>query len=252
MPVTKLTDSLAASHLTIGIDAPAELRSYCDVWLDERPDDPALIARVEQLWHERLVPFADNWRAGRRAPRRQQAVLFDHDYTWAAQARRLIGRLQTVVGRSVLRIDHIGSTSVPGLAAKDLVDIQVVVPDLGAAAAVAERGRAAGFVHVPGDWFGTDRHGRDHPEHVLVDADPGRPVNINIRPVTAPIWLETLLFRDWLRTHPDGRAEYEAVKRQLAARPGGNVDDYSIDKMPFVSEALGRAERWAADVGWQP
>jgi GrpB protein len=108
---------------------------------------------------------------------------------------------------------------VPGLAAKQLIDIQVVVADLPEAAQVAEAARRSGFVRVPGRWFGTDQHGVDHPEEVVVDADPARPVNINIRPVTAPIWRETLLLRDWLRSHDDERNAYAELKVALTVTP---------------------------------
>lgn len=88
-----------------------------------------------------------------------------------------------------------------------------MVADLSAAAHVAEAARSSGFVRVPGRWFGTDQQGVGHPEEVVVDADPGRPVDINIRPVTAPSWRETLLFRDWLRSHHDERNAYAELKR---------------------------------------
>ena len=205
-------------------------------------------AGIHALWTDRLVPFETNLRKGRRAPRRQQAVLVDSDPTWAAQATRLIDRLLHSAGKQIIRVDHIGSTSVPGLPAKPLVDIQVVVADLAAAARVAESARRAGFVHVSGQWFGTDRHGTDHPEEVVVDADPGRAVNVSIRPVAAPIWRETLLFRDWLRGHDQERDAYAAMKHRLARRPGRDVGDYSQDKMPWISAALSRAERTT----WSP
>jgi dephospho-CoA kinase len=152
----------------------------------------------------------------------------------------------------MIRVDHIGSTSVSGLAAKQLIDIQVVVASLPVAAQVADAARRAGFVHVPGQWTGTDRYGTEHPEEVVVDADPGRPVNINIRPVGEPIWRETLLFRDWLRAHDEERDGYAAMKGELASRAGRDVNEYSIDKMPWISAALGRAEHWAAATGWSP
>jgi dephospho-CoA kinase len=208
--------------------------------------------QIDQLWADRLVPFEANLRASRRAPRRQEALLVDPDRTWPVQARRLIERLRFTAGGRIIRVDHIGSTSVPGLPAKQLIDIQVVVADLPTAARVVEAARRAGFVHVPGQWFGTDRHGVDHPEEVVVDADPGRPVNINIRPAGAPIWRETLLFRDWLRSHDEERDAYAAMKRELAQRPDHGVDDYSRDKMPWISAALARAEDWAAAAGWSP
>ncbi len=198
------------------------------------------------------MPFEANLPAARRAPRRQHAFLAGPDPTWPGQAGRLIKRLCFSVDEQIIRVDHIGSTSVPGLPAKQLIDIQVLVPDLTVAARVAEAAQRAGFVHVPGQWFGTDRSGIDHPEEVVVDADPGRPVNINIRPVTAPIWRETLLFRDWLRSHDDERDAYAAMKRALAQRPDHDVNDYSENKMPWISAALRRAEDWAANSGWSP
>jgi dephospho-CoA kinase len=82
----------------------------------------------------------------------------------------------------------------------------------------------------------------------VVDADPGRAVNVSIRPVAAPIWRETLLFRDWLRGHDQERDAYAAMKHRLARRPGRDVGDYSQDKMPWISAALSRAERTT----WSP
>jgi dephospho-CoA kinase len=163
-----------------------------------------------------------------------------------------MARLRFCVGGQIIRVDHIGSTSVLGLPAKQLIDIQVVVSDLAAAGRVATAARRAGFVQVPGHWFGTDRHGIDYPEEVVVDADPGRPVNINIRPAAAPIWRETLLFRDWLRTHPEERDAYASMKRGLAQRSDLDVDAYSQEKMPWISSALARAEAWAVTTGWLP
>lgn len=210
-----------------------------DVVLDLDQPSEQIIRAVDELWADRLVPFAANLRRGRRAPRRRTAELSESQPAWADQARRLIGRLDAAVGDRVRRIDHIGSTSVPGLPAKDLVDIQIVVDDLAAAAQVAERAPAAGFARVPGEWFGMDRFGRLHREEVMVDADPGRPANVNVRPVTAPVWRETLLFRDWLRTHPDERDAYAALKQDLA---GHDVDRYSDDKMPWIRAAVTRAQ----------
>lgn len=194
-----------------------------------------------------MVPFERNLREGRRAPRRQYAVLVEPDSTRRDQARRLMDRLAAEVGDWIIRIDHIGSTSVPRLPAKDLVDIQAVVENRFVAYRVAEDARRAGFVHVGGTWFGTDKHGTRHPEEVVVDADPGRPVNVNIRPVTAPVWREALLFRDWLGAHDDERESYATMKQNLASRPGKSIDDYSRDKMPWIRAALRRAERWRMD-----
>jgi GrpB-like predicted nucleotidyltransferase (UPF0157 family) len=236
----------AADHIWPGLHLAIATDGRCEADVLANP----AAEQIGFLWQRRLVPFEANLRTGNRAPRQQQAVLAGPDATWPRQARRLTDRLLFSVAAMIIRVDHIGSTSVPGLPAKQLIDIQVVVADLPAAAHVAEAARRSGFVPVPGQWFGTDQHGVDHREEVVVDADPGRPVNINIRPVTAPIWRETLLFRDWLRSHDDERNAYAELKRGLAQRTDRSVDDYSTDKMPWISDALSRAGQWAARSSW--
>lgn len=234
----------------VGRSGPSAQGPDVDVWLDGTTSPARRVQAVETLWTDRLLPFEANLRLGRRARRRMRAVIVDPDPTWPDQAARLIGRLDHAIGRSAIRIDHIGSTSVPGLPAKDLVDIQVTVADLSTARDAAERARTAGFVLVAGEWSGPDRHGCEHPEHVVVDADPGRPVNVNIRSASTPVWRETLLFRDWLRAHPDERDAYTAMKRALADGPENHVDDYGRAKRPSISAALDRAEGWAARSRW--
>jgi len=83
----------------------------------------------------------------------------------------------------------------------------------------------------------------------MVDADPGRPTTVNLRPVTDPVWRETLLFRDWLRADTGNRDAYLAEKRRLAAATE-HVDSYSDGKLGWVGDALARAEQWAVRAGW--
>jgi hypothetical protein len=153
--------SRSASELERGPDVP-------DARLDLGGPADEAVAGIDTLWADRLVPFEANLRKGRRAARRQQAILAGPDPAWAGQAACLIDRHRHSAGSQVMRIDHIGSTSVPGLRAKELIDIQVVVSDLVVAARVATAARRAGFVHVAGQWFGTDRWGADHLEQVAV------------------------------------------------------------------------------------
>lgn len=232
----------------IGRCANAE-REWADVWLPVEGNDHSVERTIGALWAERIVPFERNLRSGVRAPRRQHALIVDADKSWPEQARRLIGRLDLALGHPAQRIDHIGSTSVPGLPAKDLVDIQVVVADLTVAVVAVRAAASAGFVHVSGEWFGPGTEGRSHREEVCVDADPGRPVNVNIRPLEGPVWRDTLLFRDWLRESCDGREEYAALKRSLAERADLDIDGYGDEKAQWVSKALRRAAEWATSTG---
>lgn len=236
----------ARYELVVGIDGEPAARDdheSIDVWTD--------VAGASALWDERIGPFRDNLAANRRAPRRRVAELVAPRPMWSARARLLTARLDRVLGSVALRIDHIGSTSVPGLPAKDLIDIQVVVPDLDVADAVSARARDAGFVRVPGRWTGPDRNGTQYDEIDLVDADPGRPVNVNLRPVGDPVWRETLLFRDWLRADTANRDGYLAFKQHLVETTS-DVDQYSAEKQSWVGDALGAAARWADGGGWEP
>jgi dephospho-CoA kinase len=236
-----------ACHLVIGVRArPGEGgpddNAAVDTWVSGINTE---LSNLDDIWQRRLVPFAANLTQRKRAPRRQQAVLFAPDPSWPAQAARLMARLDAVVGDEAHRIDHIGSTSVPGMPAKDIIDLQVVVDDLDTAVECAARSHQAGFVHVVGPFYGIDRHGAHHDEQVAVDADPGRSANVHFHPVSSPIWREMLLLRDWLRADESRRDEYATVKRTLAARPDHDVNDYSLDKMPWISHALARAQTWA-------
>ncbi len=254
--IVDVTQQVPFQHLAVDV-VPADLGEpaevgVADVTIQGWDSEEELVAMVDALWRERLVPFEANLRTKRRAPRRRTPVLVGPSASWSNDAARLVDRLQGAVGGLALRIDHIGSTSVPGLRAKDLIDIQVTVRDLDEGVAAAEAARQAGFVHVEGEWFGEDRFGVEHPEEVAVDADPGRPTNVNCRPVPAPVWRDALLFRDWLRSQPDERACYETMKDRLAAEDDVNVDRYSQDKMPWIRAGLERAELWAADTSWVP
>ena len=103
-------------------------RAVADVWLDNSGSADGLRQRAVDLWHDRIVPFAHNVAAGERAhvaPR-----LVPSDPTWPDQARRIVNRLNTACGHRAVRIDHIGSTAVPGLDAKDVIDVQVTVASL--------------------------------------------------------------------------------------------------------------------------
>ncbi|MGH4005104.1 MAG: GrpB family protein, partial [Pseudonocardiaceae bacterium] len=82
------------------------------------------------------------------------------------------------------------------------------------------------------------------------NADPARPVNCHIRTADSPTWRETLLLRDWLRTHPARVREYAELKHRLAAHQWDSIDAYATAKTPFVSSALDRAQLWAVRTGW--
>jgi dephospho-CoA kinase len=229
-----------------------ERRAAADVWLDNSGPRTTLLDAVDGLWTDRLVPFEANLRAGRRAGRPPHAVLAGPDLSWPVQAERLMARVRRVAGDRAVRIEHVGSTAVPGLTAKDVIDLQVVAADLAAAAELAADVRVVGLVRLPQRMYDVGRDGREHEKAYAVNADPGRAVNLHIRPVDTPTWRDAVLLRDWLRATPTGVAEYAKLKRDLAAQPHDTIDHYAAAKTPWINDALTRADRWAERSGWAP
>jgi GrpB-like predicted nucleotidyltransferase (UPF0157 family)/ubiquinone/menaquinone biosynthesis C-methylase UbiE len=172
--------------------------------------------------------------------------LLDHDPGWAPAFEAERTRLMHALGPVALRIEHHGSTAVPGLAAKPIIDIQVSVASLQPLAAYARPLALCGYVHRPhaDDAFAPFFHRPStwpHTHHVHVvqaESDEER---------------RTLAFRDYLRHDADAAREYETLKRELAARFGGasseSRDAYAEAKGPFVKaiveRALAAAERAA-------
>jgi dephospho-CoA kinase len=232
-------------------------RQSADVWLDNAVSVDDLNAEVDRLWTERLVGFEANVRSRRWAARGAPRIV-ESDPDWPRQARLLMARIERAAGSSALRIDHIGSTSVPGLAAKDVLDLQLTVAGIGDADTLVEPLANAGFPRVP-------ELDRDAPKPVAPDpaqwvkrvhssADPGRPVNLHIRVAGAANWRFALLFPAWLRADAASRSEYAALKRELAPRHAGdaNAERYAEAKDPWINRSLPIAERWAERTGWTP
>ena len=112
-------------------------RAVADVWLDNSGSADDLRERALELWHGRIVPFGQNLERG--VPAVVEPRLVSADATWAEQAGRIVKRLDTACGHRVVRIDHVGSTAVPGLDAVDVIDVQVTVPSLDVADELEER-----------------------------------------------------------------------------------------------------------------
>ena len=206
---------------------------------------------MDLLWTQRLVPFEDNLRHRRPAPRAPAPALVPPDASWPHQAQRVLTRIAAVAGGHAQRVDHIGSTAVPGLLAKDVLDIQVVVADLAVAQLLAADLLDAGLVAREGCWWDIARDGITWDKAMATNADPGRAVNCHIRTVASVAWREALLLRDWLRAHPAGVQEYGELKPRLVTQPWDSIDAYAEATTPFVHDALHRAERWAGRIGWR-
>lgn len=165
--------------------------------------------------------------------------LREYSRQWTRRYLRLRAELEAVLGQSALRIDHVGSTSVPGLVARPVVDIQVSVADL----MVEEEYRPAleglGYAMV-------DRE----PYRRLFTTAAGL-VQLSVCNAGGAWEYDHLLFAAYLRAHPDRRVGYERLKFNLAAEYGTGSPTYLKLRGPFVHATVVRAEPWAAAAGWR-
>jgi GrpB-like predicted nucleotidyltransferase (UPF0157 family) len=170
---------------------------------------------------------------------------------WPADFEAISDSVRHELGELALRIDHIGSTSVPGLPAKDVIDVQVTVASLDRdrlVPALARAGfvdRAIGNDHRPPGATGPDADW----EKLFFQPRAGRPANVHVRVAGRPNQRYPLLFRDYLRAHPDAAAAYAALKRALATL-GIDRGVYADVKDPACDLILIAAEAWAARTGW--
>lgn len=238
-------------------------RQAADVLLPNTGSVEELHASVDRLWHERLVPFEAGLRSGRPSRRPEVLTLSGPDPRWPAQAARVLHRLRAALGEAALRTDHIGSTSIPGLTAKDVLDLQVVVPDLEVLDERAVREALSGRGLLVVDRTGDGRAWWDHAhgeafapgetwaKRFVATADPGQVVHVHVRQQDSPAWRLALLFRDWLRAVPEERDAYAQLKAD-SVRAGLSTSEHASAKEPWFAQAFPRAEAWASRTGWAP
>ena len=202
---------------------------------------------------------------GGRSHRSDTPTLVAYDDSWPSTAKRLIGRITlalmgTGLDQEGVAVEHIGSTSVPELTAKDVIDIQVGVRRLSDAdapefvKALADRG----FPRA-GSKDGNN-HDQDTVHSWAPDAaswakrfhgssDPGRIAHVHVREQDSAGWEASLLFRDWLVGNASARDEYADLKRALA-QTEPTTTAYTLAKEPWFAGALERARVWARHTGW--
>lgn len=167
-----------------------------------------------------------------------------YDPPWPVRFAELARTLRRALGDVALRIDHIGSTAVVGLAAKPVIDIQVSVAALEPTAPFRDPLQRLGFVYRAQNTERTKRYFRE---------PPGEPrTHIHVRRAGSFSEQFPLLFRDYLRTHPADKIAYVALKRRLAAEFRHDGAAYTDAKVDFFWEVIRRADDWAQRVGWEP
>ena len=165
---------------------------------------------------------------------RIEIVAYDHE--WPSAFRKAEVRIRAALRERALAVEHVGSTSVPGLAAKPVIDIHLAVRDSADEDAYAPNLEEAGYrfvIREPG-WF----------EHRMFKGyDPE--INLHVFSEGCAELDRCRIFRDWLRISLSDRALYAAVKTRLAQSVWDRVQDYADAKRDVVEEIMGRAMRWS-------
>jgi GrpB-like predicted nucleotidyltransferase (UPF0157 family) len=169
----------------------------------------------------------------------RRIVVVQYDEEWPRTFERHRQSIQHALGSSV-RIEHVGSTAVPGLAAKPIVDVQISVGDVESEQTYVPALTAVGYAL------------RVRQRHHRMLRTPRLDVHVHVCSRASEWERRHLLFRDWLRTDDRDRSAYEALKRTLAARDWETMNDYADAKGEFIATALERAEAWARRTGWHP
>jgi len=182
--------------------------------------------------------------------------IVDYDRRWPEQYELVAARVREALADVECSVEHIGSTAVPGLAAKDVIDVMTAVGNDFDLVKAADALAAAGWSVRPAG------HGNDHPVPWL-DSDPRewvkrfahepegvRRTHVHVRIVGRANHRYALVFRDFLKAHPDEAARYAEAKRSLA-ESCDSTSQYAEEKDPVCDAIYLSAERWAEDVGWR-
>jgi GrpB-like predicted nucleotidyltransferase (UPF0157 family) len=194
------------------------------------------------LWHadevnqRQLDEYLSQIRIGDREG--GPVLIAAYDESWPGRFQEQRARIKRALGETALRIDHIGSTSVPGLAAKPIIDVQVSVRDVQQDSLYVTPLEAVGYILRIRE-----------PGHRLLRT-PASDVHVHVWPAASGDERRHLLFRDWLRRSRQDREAYEALKRKLAVQDWEDRQHYAEAKGPLIAEIMQRAEAWATATGW--
>jgi GrpB-like predicted nucleotidyltransferase (UPF0157 family) len=166
-----------------------------------------------------------------------EVVLLEYDSAWSARFEEIRAHIERACGDLIVCVEHVGSTAIPGMAAKPIIDLQPGLRRFEDGFGCVEPMIALGY-ESRGEWGIPGRHyfARDEPD--------GLRVHVHMLVLDSERWHEMPLFRDYLCAHPDGAGAYEALKRELAERFRTRRDLYTDAKADFVQSVLERAREW--------
>jgi GrpB-like predicted nucleotidyltransferase (UPF0157 family) len=171
-------------------------------------------------------------------------VVSDHDPNWPILFEQERTQIKKALGSFALAVEHVGSTAVPGLPSKPIIDLLVGVPSLEEAKERCIKPmEALGYIYLPeyASWLPGEMFFRKGP--------PGPWTHhVHLMEPSHPRWEARLVFRDYLRAHPEAARAYADIKRALAASANDNIEAYRTGKDNFVEETTTKARAWRAAV----
>jgi GrpB-like predicted nucleotidyltransferase (UPF0157 family) len=181
-------------------------------------------------------------------------VIHDYDPNWPSEFESIRAELSRVLEDLALRIDHIGSTLVPGLGAKDVIDIQITVHAL--SEKIKKKLVNAGYVHlehINSDHIplGENEDPKMWGKFIFNQPEGRRRANIHVRVMGNPNQKYPLLFRDYLRAHPKSTRSIELIKREIAKRHADDVETYYDIKDPVYDLIWDAALDWSQVTSWK-
>ena len=170
-----------------------------------------------------------------------------HPYTqkWPQEFSEIGKKMRDALGPIALRIDHIGSTSIPGLAAKPIIDIQISVDSLEPVEPFLKPLKKLGYCWRKGKKY-------EKTKRYFRETQGMRRTHVHVRKLGSWHQQFPLLFRDYMRVHKPDCDKYEFVKKELAQQYRNEREKYTDSKNDIFWEIIARADRWAANTGWEP
>lgn len=181
-------------------------------------------------------------------------VIEPYNLNWPKEFESIKSDLSKILEDLAIRIDHIGSTSVPGLGAKDVIDIQITVDKL--SPNIISKMVNAGYVHI--ERITNDHVPRGEDENpqlweklIFNESQGQRRANIHVRVQGNPNQKYPLLFRDYLRAHPNSAQSVELIKREIAKRHADDIEAYYDIKDPVYDLIWDAALDWSTYTNWK-
>jgi len=184
--------------------------------------------------HNRVDMVDESWQTGLLGGVEKTRIhLVDYDAGWPSKFRTHAAKIAAALGAVALRVEHIGSTSVPGLAAKPIIDILVVVQESSEESAYLPPLERAGYVLRV-----REPHWHEH----RMFRTPERDVHIHVYSAGCPEIQRNLIFRDRLRTNAEDRQRYAQTKRELATKDWSDMNEYAAAKTDVIESIIAAAE----------